>query len=419
MQIAIFGLGYVGATAAACLASQGHRVIGVDPNPDKVSKIMSGVAPITEPGLDDLTAAGVKDGLLSAVSIADKDVVSSDLIIVCVGTPSAVDGSHNMSFIAEVSRQIALQLKDAPDARPVVAYRSTVRPGTIEEMIQPIFDDVLGTDSDRVELVYNPEFLRESVAIADFFAPPKIVVGTKTGERCAAIDGINEGIEAPVFYVKYREAEITKFVDNTFHAVKTAFANEIGRVCTKLGVSASEVHRIFVSDTKLNVSPYYLRPGGAFGGSCLPKDVRALQHMSRLVGGSTGLIDSLIVSNEAHKQFLFELCSQGLTHGAKVLMLGLAFKDKSDDLRESPNIDIARYLLTAGYELSIFDPYVTPGNLVGQNLGVLSRSPFIRKLLKSQAEIEAETYDVVIDTRSIAGNYKLDAARIVDINRLA
>ncbi|MBI5340281.1 MAG: nucleotide sugar dehydrogenase [Mycolicibacterium rufum] len=418
MKVAILGLGYVGVTAAACLASQGHRVIGIDPNATKVEAILQGRSPITEPGVEELIAEARGRGLISANTAIGAEVAECDLAIVCVGTPSAVDGSHNMSFIAEVSRQLAEVIRSRPDARLTVAYRSTIRPGSMEELIQPIFDSVLGSENSRVELVYNPEFLRESSAVSDYISPPKIVIGTKTGERCAVLDQVNEGIDAPVFYVRYRESEITKFVDNTFHAVKTVFANEIGRVCAKLGVSAAEVHKIFVADTKLNISPYYLRPGGAFGGSCLPKDVRALQYVARSSGGATHLIDALLVSNEAHKNFLFEYVTQGVSYGAKVLLLGIAFKNKSDDLRESPNIDIARMLITAGYDLSIFDPYVMPQNLMGQNLGVLSNSPFIRKLMIDQTTMEETEWDLVVDTRTVANEYSLTADRIVDVNRL-
>lgn len=405
-------------TAAACLASQGHEVIGIDPNSTKVNTVLAGESPITEPGIPELVAEARSRGLLTAATALGPEVADCRLVIVCVGTPSAVDGSHNMTYIAEVTRQLAELVKSHPDANLTVAYRSTIRPGTIEELIEPILAGVLGEESSRVEVVYNPEFLRESSAVKDFLEPPKIVIGTKTGEPCAALDEINAGIEAPVFYVKYRESEITKFVDNTFHAVKTVFANEIGRVCTRLGISAADVHRIFISDTKLNISPYYLRPGGAFGGSCLPKDVRALQHMSRTSGAAMHLVDSLIASNEAHKMFLFEHVSRGLDHGAQILMLGIAFKNKSDDLRESPNVDLARMLITAGYQLSIFDPYVAPQNLLGQNLGVLSNSPFITRLLVDQETVETTRWDLVIDTRSTAAKYTLDADRIVDINRL-
>jgi len=419
VKIAILGLGYVGTTAAACLASQGHEVIGIDPSSTKVNAILAGRSPVTEPGLTEMIAVAHARGLITASTTLVPEVAECELAIVCVGTPSAVDGSHNMTYIAEVSRQLAELVKAYPNGSLTVAYRSTIRPGTMEELIQPIVDSVLGDEASRIELVYNPEFLRESSAVKDYFSPPKIVIGTKTGDRCTALDKINDGIEAPVFYVKYRESEITKFVDNTFHAVKTVFANEIGRVCAQLGISASEVHKIFVSDTKLNISPYYLRPGGAFGGSCLPKDVRALQHISRICGGFTHLIDSLIASNEAHKSFLFDHVTRDLAYGAKVLLLGIAFKSDSDDLRESPNIDLARMLITAGYQLSIFDPHVAPQNLMGQNLGVLSNSPFIRQLLVDRTVVESTEWDLVIDPRSAADEYALNAARTVDINRLS
>lgn len=419
MKIAVLGLGYVGTTAAACLASQGHHVIGIDPNETKVRALLDGRSPITEPGVDELISRARDERLITAYTTLVPEVADSELVIVCVGTPSAVDGSHNMTHIAEVSRQLAELVKAHPRSQLTVAYRSTIRPGTIEELIRPILDSVLGEETSRIELVYNPEFLRESSAVNDFFYPPKIVIGTATGDRCVALDKINETIDAPVFYVKYRESEITKFVDNTFHAVKTVFANEIGRLCIQLGVSASEIHKIFISDTKLNISPLYLRPGSAFGGSCLPKDVRALQHISRTSGGFTHLIDSLIASNEAHKSFIFEHVTRGLNHGSRVLMLGIAFKDESDDLRESPNVDLARMLITAGYQLSIFDPHVAPENLMGQNLGVLSNSPFLRQILVDQTIAENGEWDLVIDTRGTAASYSLKAERTVDINSLA
>lgn len=418
MRIAVFGLGYVGMTAAACLASRGHEVIGIDPSDSKVGAVMSGRSPITEPGLDDMVSAAVDKGLLRATKLADHDVALCDLAIVCVGTPSAPDGSHNMGFVSEVSRQIAELVKAHPEAKMTVAYRSTIRPGTLEDLIYPIMEDVLAGDVSRVELVYNPEFLRESVAVTDFFAPPKIVVGTRTGERSAAIDKMNEGLDAPVFYVRYREAEITKFVDNTFHAVKTAFANEIGRICVNLGIRTSEVHKIFISDTKLNISPYYLRPGGAFGGSCLPKDVRALQYLSKEAGAATTMINSVLDSNQEHKNFLYKISAHGVPQGGKVLLLGLAFKRKSDDLRESPNIELARSFISAGYKLSIFDPFVEPASLMGQNLGALSNLPGIRELMVSQKQMEETHYDVVVDSHNVAHEYNLVSDRVVNINRL-
>lgn len=419
MKIAVFGLGYVGMTAAACLAREGHVVIGVDVSDEKIAMVNSGKSPITEPGIDSLISAAVRSGSLKATKDASTYLDQCEIAIVCVGTPSAPDGSHNMSYIAEVTRQIALMLDRERREPLTVVYRSTMRPGTTEELIAPIFDQVLKAKRANVELVYNPEFLRESVAIDDYFAPPKVVVGTYDAGPCKKLEILNANIKAPTFYTTYREAELTKFVDNSFHALKIAFANEIGRVCGQLGISARTVHQIFVSDTKLNISPYYLRPGGAFGGSCLPKDVRALQHIAADVGAHTHLVDALLRSNEAHKHFLFESCIKGLKQGAQVLMLGLAFKANSDDLRESPNIDLARKFLQAKFDLSIHDPHIDPTRLLGQNLGyAFSNLPTLRRLLISKTELESKKFDLVVDARGLAKELPLNADRVIDINTL-
>ncbi|MEO8812864.1 MAG: nucleotide sugar dehydrogenase [Caulobacteraceae bacterium] len=420
MRIAIYGLGYVGLTAAGCLTRQGHWVLGVDVNQAKIDQLNAGKSPITEPGLAPLLAAAVESGLLEAVADPGDRLAGCDMAIVCVGTPSAADGSHDMSFIAEVSRQIAAGVDQERASPLTVVYRSTIRPGSIDTLIAPIFRSVLGEAIGAVELVYNPEFLREAVAIEDFFAPPKIIIGTADGKPSARMEAMNAGVDAPVFYTGYREAEFTKFVDNAFHAVKVAFANEIGRVCLKLGVSARQVHRIFVSDTKLNISANYFRPGGAFGGSCLPKDVRALQFISGDVGADTHLIDSLIASNEAHKQFLYRHCVEGLAPGARILMLGLAFKADSDDLRESPNIDLARRILGGGHALAIHDPSLDPAALIGQNLGYAhAKLPSLAELLISREAVAAGRFDRVIDTNGRAGDLSLGEVPVFDIHALA
>lgn len=405
MDVAIFGLGYVGFTAACCIAHQGHRVTGVDVSERKVRAIRAGTSPITEPGVADLLAEGLAAGRIRATTSAEEALAACDLAIVCVGTPSAADGAHNMGFIAEVSRQIAAALKPGRAAPLTVAYRSTIRPGTTEELIEPIFRSVLGAARmEEVALVYNPEFLRESSAVKDFFAPPKIVVGTRDGRPDPRMDELNRGIAAPVFVTGYREAEFTKFVDNTWHAVKVAYANEIGRVCLALGISAAKVHEIFVADTKLNISPYYLRPGGAFGGSCLPKDVRALQHIAADCGANTHLVDSLLRSNEAHKHRLFELAAAGLAPGAGILLAGLAFKAGTDDLRESPNVDLARKFLGAGFRLDIYDPAIDAGKLVGANLGyAYAQLPTLERILVTRAEAEARAAAGVY-ARAVATN---------------
>jgi len=421
MHVTIFGLGYVGFTAACCIAREGHTVTGIDVSDKKVAAILSGKSPIIEPQVDEMLAEGLKQGLIHADTAIGDHLKDSDLAIVCVGTPSAPDGSHNMGFIADVTRQIAAAL-DPDRTKPLtVVYRSTIRPGTMDELIAPIFRSFLeDRTDDLVELVYNPEFLREGSAVKDYFAPPKIVIGTADGQPSTAMDALNAGIDAPTFTVPFKESEITKFVDNTWHAVKVAYANEIGRVCLQTGIDASKVHEIFVSDTKLNISPYYLRPGGAFGGSCLPKDVRALQYISGDVGATTPLVDSLLRSNDQHKHRLYEYAIEGLQPGAKVLMAGLAFKAGTDDLRESPNVDLARKLLAAGFALDIYDPAIEADKLVGANLGyAYSQLPTLERILISQEVAETTPYARVIATNATIQSLTLANADIRDLGKLA
>ena len=420
MKIAIFGLGYVGSTAAGCIASEGHTVVGVDVSAAKVDALNSARAPVYEPGLDELIAKAHAEGRISATTQLTDQLDDADIAIVCVGTPSGVDGAHNMTYIAQVTQNIAAALKPDREKPLTLAYRSTMRPGSCENIIWPIIEGALGDKAtDAVELVYNPEFLREASAIADYFNPPKIVIGTLGGQPSANMHALHEGIEAPIFEVGLREAEITKFVDNSWHAVKVAFANEIGRVCQNLDISAKAVHEIFKSDTKLNLSAYYTRPGGAFGGSCLPKDVRALQYIAADTGSATHLVDSLIRSNEAHKHHQFLKATSGLPRGAKVLLVGLAFKLETDDLRESPAVDMARKLLEGGFDLDIYDPQIEPENLVGQNLGyAYAWLPKIDDLLVSKEAAESGDYALVIATNRLVDTLSLDGANVVDVSSI-
>lgn len=425
MKVAIFGLGYVGCTAAGCIARQGHTVVGIDVSAEKVASINAGISPVKEPGLDELIATAWSEGRLHATREIGDELDDCDVAIVCVGTPSGVDGAHNMGYIAQVTRSIAAALKPNRAKPLTVAYRSTMRPGTTESLILPLFQARFGgATAQVVELVYNPEFLREATAIADYFAPPKIVFGTLDGAPSANMEALHRGIEAPVFHVGIREAELTKFVDNTWHAVKVAFANEIGRVCQNLGISAREVHRIFVSDTKLNLSAYYTRPGGPFGGSCLPKDVRALQHIAADIGANTHLVDSLLRSNDAHKHHQYREVTEGLDPGAKVLLVGLAFKADTDDLRESPAVDMARKLLDAGYGLDIYDPVLKPEALIGQNLGyAFALLPSIESLLvskdRAEATAQAGGYARAVATSRLAATLDLGETQVIDVNAIA
>jgi GDP-mannose 6-dehydrogenase len=290
----------------------------------------------------------------------------------------------------------------------------------MEELVAPILTDAAGPEGDAFELVYNPEFLRESSAVEDFFDPPKIVVGARFARPNARLAEINQRRAAPTFATTFREAELTKFIDNAFHALKVAFANEVGRIGRKLGLSAATIHEIFVADRKLNISAAYLKPGGAFGGSCLPKDLRALQFLATELGAQALLIDQVLRSNDAHKHFLFEEAVRGQPPGARVLMLGVAFKRGADDLRESPKIDLARKFLGAGYALSIYDPWVTVPQLVGQNLGYAHMHlPALTRLLVDKEEAEAGDYDLVVDVSGLAGDMRLRDAKIVDLDALA
>lgn len=397
LAVAIVGLGYVGVTAAACLSAQGHSVVGVDISEGKIDRLNRGESPVIEPGLDELISEAVTAGNLRAQA-GLPSLKDTDIVIVCVGTPSAPDGSHNMSFIAESARQIAAALADLRNHRVTLAFRSTFKPGTMEELIIPIFRKELGDGfREKVELVYNPEFLRESTAVEDYFNPPKIVIGTENGKHSTKMAVLHSGLSGPIFETGFKEAEYTKFVDNTWHAVKVAFANEMGRIASAHGVLASAVHEMFVADTKLNVSPYYLRPGGAFGGSCLPKDVRAMQYLAKIGGVKADLIGSLIDSNQSHKQFQLQRVVTAAPQAANILVAGLAFKTGTDDLRESPNVTLVAELIRHGYNVRVVDSSVFASTLVGQNLGqVLADLPSLYEVLISADEAVPSDYDLLV-----------------------
>lgn len=421
MKIAIFGLGYVGFTAACCLASQGHAVVGIDVSEAKVDDVNSGIVLFEEPELDRIMKEQVGSGRLSATKSVAEALDGADLAMICVGTPSGPDGAHDMRYIIEVSRQIALALASrASENHLTVAYRSTMRPGSMRKLITPIFQTNIGTVwPGQIELVYNPEFLREAQAVQDFFNPPKIVVGTRDGCPSAVMAEISEGLDAPIFVTNFEEAELTKFVDNAWHAAKVAFANEIGRICQVLGLSATQVHQIFVADTKLNISAYYTRPGGAFGGSCLPKDVRALQYIASDIGANAYLLDSLLRSNDAHKNHQFQNVASGLPPGARVLVAGLAFKAATDDLRESPNVDLVRKLIEAGMQVSVYDPGLNPAKLRGQNLGyAYTHLPTIDTLLIDRATAEAGPWDRVIATNATARQLDLSGYEVIETHTI-
>ncbi|MCS5713709.1 nucleotide sugar dehydrogenase [Herbiconiux sp. CPCC 205716] len=420
LNVVVVGLGYIGVTAAACLTSQGHRVVGVDVNEEKAARINAGISPITEPQVDELIEVAVASGLLRA-SNSLPSMADIDLVVVCVGTPSAKDGSHNMTYVAESARQIARAIDTAGSSRRVtVAFRSTFRPGTMDALIIPLFSDLLGDRlHDAVELVYNPEFLRETTAVEDYFHPPKIVIGTRDGQLSETMARLNQGIDAQVFDVKFREAEITKFVDNSWHAVKVAFANEVGRVCAAYGVDADAAHKIFISDTKLNISSYYTRPGGAFGGSCLPKDVRAMQYIAKAAHVDVDLINALNTSNDSHVEFQVDRVRRAAPAGSRILVAGLAFKAGTDDMRESPNVTLTSRLLDEGYEVRVFDPAVHASSLVGQNLGdIMSALPRLRELLVEAGEFDESQFDLVVANNATIDELGAHGLPVLDLRSI-
>ena len=360
MKVSIFGLGYVGAVTAGCLTKEGHIVVGVDVQTEKVESLASGVSPIVEPELDDLLAAAAKNGRLSATQNHEQAIAATDVSFVCVGTPSAETGELNLQYVRQVVGQIADAVCASGDSHDLV-LRSTMLPGSTQQIADELLADLL--ESGKLRLFFYPEFLREGTAVADFEDPSLVVVGTQDGSVFPADLSPLFGGDAQS--VNWPSAEMVKYACNAFHATKVTFANEIGRISKSMGVDSQSVMRLLCRDTRLNLSPYYLRPGNPFGGSCLPKDVRALAHEGRRGGMELPLVDSLLSSNEAHLANLIEQTKR-LAKG-RVALLGLSFKSDTDDLRESPMVELAQHLLGRGFELSIYDPQLNLAKLIGTN----------------------------------------------------
>ncbi len=394
MNISIFGLGYVGAVSAVCLAKQGHRIIGVDSNPAKTELINKGVAPIVEPGVEEMLRQAVSDGKLHASTNLTDAVQQSDLSLVCVGTPSNANGSLNLDQVLRVAEQVgqALRLKNGYHG---LVIRSTVLPGTVDKAAAIIARESgkrLGHD---FGVASNPEFLREGTSVVDFENPPFTVVGGSDETIVNLLRQLYGGIAAPFFSVKVREAEILKYACNAFHAVKVTFANEIGALCKREDIDSHVVMKIFAEDTKLNISPYYLKPGFAFGGSCLPKDVRAITYEARRLDVATPLLQSLIPSNEAQIQRAIDWVIQ--TRRKKVGVLGLSFKKDTDDMRESPIVTVVETLIGKGFDLSIYDANVNIARLIGANKSYIEQEiPHISSLMKASIEEVLEHAEVIL-----------------------
>ncbi len=394
MNISIFGLGYVGAVSAVCLAKHGHRIIGVDTNPSKAELISRGIAPIVEPGIDTLLQEAVSARRLSATTNLTDAVKQTDLSLVCVGTPSSSNGSLNLDQVLRVAEQVgqALRLKNGYHG---FVIRSTVLPGTVDKAAAIIARESGKQMGRDFGVAANPEFLREGTSVFDFEHPPYTVVGGSDETIVNLLRQMYSGIPAPFHAVKVREAEILKYACNAFHAVKVTFANEIGAICKKLDIDSHVVMNVFTEDTKLNISPYYLKPGFAFGGSCLPKDVRAITYESRRLDIATPLLQSLMPSNNAQVQRVIDWVVQ--TKRKRIGILGLSFKQDTDDLRESPIVAVVEALIGKGYDLSIYDANVNISRLVGANKSYIEQEiPHISSLMKGSLEDVLDQAEVIL-----------------------
>jgi len=383
VRIAIFGLGYVGTVTAAGLASRGHEVHGVDVDPVKVDLLRSGVSPVVEPGIDELIGTAVASGLLTASTDAVAALDRADVSLLCVGTPSKPQGGTDLIYMRRALEDIrrAMEIATPPDSGfHAVVVRSTVPPGTGDDLVSPTFttaDPVAGWE---VGTAMCPEFLREGSGVADFFAPPMVVVGTANRRVADLLTEMLSFLEHEIRLVDVRTAEALKYACNAFHAVKVSFANELARIFQTFDVDSREVMQVFTQDKVLNISPAYLMPGFAFGGSCLPKDLRALLDMARMNALDVPLLHGTLQTNEL---VIADVVDRLIASPYRsVAMLGLSFKMNTDDLRESPNVELAERLLGKGFEVRIYDPIVNPERLMGSNLRYIeSRLPHLRRLL--------------------------------------
>src|SRR5262245_5685730 len=422
MRISVFGLGYVGAVSSACLATNGHEVWGVDKNAAKVELINHGTSPIIEHGIEELIAAAVNGGRFHGTLSTTQAIRETDLSLVCVGTPSEHNGSLKLDFVRKVCEEIGAGLREISRYH-VVAIRSTILPGTMRSVVIPTLESASGKRANQdFGVCFNPEFLREGSAVNDFHHPPKTVIGESESRAGDQLLNLYEHLSAPVFRTSLESAEMIKYVDNTWHALKVGFANEVGSICKALHIDSFEVMDVFCRDTKLNISPHYLRPGFAFGGSCLPKDVRALNYRARTLDVETPLLSSLLASNEAHVRRGLDLVTrEGRKH---VGVLGFSFKAGTDDLRESLVVELIERLIGKGYELSLYDRNVNLARLTGANRDyILNHVPHIGRLMReSMADVLTRAEVVVIGNSSpeFAQVPALlrDGQRVVDLVRI-
>jgi GDP-mannose 6-dehydrogenase len=422
MKLSIFGLGYVGCVSAACFARDGHEVIGVDVNPLKVGIINSGRSPIVEPGIEELIAEAIRAGRLRATADAHDAVISSDVSLVCIGTPGNHNGSLDLTYIKRACQQIGEALS-SKDRFHIVVMRSTMLPGTIEQTVIPALEVYSGKRAGRdFGVAINPEFLREGTSIDDFGNPPFTLIGADSEDTSGPVQRLYARVNAPLVCVGIKEAEMVKYACNSFHALKVTFANEIGNICKALGVDSHRVMEVFCKDTKLNLSPYYLKPGFAFGGSCLPKDLRAITYKAKELDVEVPLLNSILLSNRQQVERAVDTVLR--TGRKRVGVLGLSFKSGTDDLRESPMVTLIETLLGKGLKLAIYDRDVELARLFGANKEYIKREiPHISSLMQSSLSDVIDASEVIIigkkEEEFLAISDKLNNGRvIIDLVRL-
>ena len=394
MNISIFGLGYVGCVATGCLAQQGHRVIGVDPQQTKVDFINHGQATIIEEGIAEILIAQHAAGRISATRSVAEAIGSTEVSFICVGTPPTANGHLDLTAITKVAEEIGAALKQK-SGRHVIAVRSTVLPGTREKVIETIARTSGRKAGEDFAVVSNPEFLREGTSVRDFLQPPYTLLGSDCPWATETMQAVYQAIDAPFITTAPKVAELMKYVCNSFHALKITFANEVGNICKKLEVDAHQLMDVFCQDTKLNISKAYLKPGFAYGGSCLPKDLKALRTIAHDHYLQTPVLEAIERSNEYQKELAFKsILDFGMLN---VGFIGLAFKAGTDDLRESPIIDVIERLLGKGFNIRIFDPHVHVSQLTGANREyILKRIPFISRFLTDDLEATVQGSDLLV-----------------------
>jgi GDP-mannose 6-dehydrogenase len=395
MKLSVFGIGYVGCVSAACFAKEGHDVTGVDVNPTKVEIINSGKSPIVEPGIGEIMREAVDSRRLRATTSAAEAVSKSAVSLVCVGTPSNTNGSLDLRYVSRVCEEIGAALRTKQE-RHVVVIRSTMLPGTIQNVVVPTLEKTSGKKAGAdFGICINPEFLREGTSLQDFYAPPFTLIGADDEQTVATVSALYANIDAPLFQTDVKTAEMIKYVCNTFHALKVSFANEVGNICKALAIDSHAVMEIFCQDTKLNLSPYYLKPGFAFGGSCLPKDVRAITYRAKQVDVEVPILSSILPSNRLQIERAVDMV---LATGKKrVGVFGFSFKAGTDDLRESPMVSLMETLIGKGLQLLIYDRDVSLARLFGANKEYIERQiPHISQLMRNSIDEVLEFAEVVV-----------------------